>query len=219
MRIELSYYWLAVSLLLGFVSGCAKDNAWTASQDESYKDDIQKLVEDKVDEQSQSQTGLQYWESYKQDDFQSSRNFAKDQKRDETERKRQETARRLLASGPLSLDVCLVTSLEFNDRILASRASVRSVGGDELIAKSRFLPRLSYDLTASVSENLGQNIMMGFMATQVLLEFGKDNPVDVALRELQRRELFSYEEVVANVLSDVRLRFYSVLTTTNRWCF
>ena len=130
---------------------------------------------------------------------------------DELEKKRQETAQRLMGLGPLSLDICLITSLEFNDRIQASRAAIRAVGGDELIAMSRFLPHLSYDLTASVTQNLGSNVMMGFLATQELLEFGKDNPIDVALRELQRRQLFSYEGVVAGSLSNVRLRFYTIL--------
>ncbi len=206
-----SRYSLGILLLSVALSGCAKQNAWTASRDDSYKDDIQQLVEQKINEQSEDRSGSELWESYKSDDFQPARNFSKDEKRDELEKKRQETAQRLLGMGPLSLDLCLITSLEFNDRIRASRAAIRAVGGDELIAKSRFLPRLSYDLTTSVTENLGRNVMMGFMATQVLLEFGKDNPIDVALRELQRLELFNYELVLADVLSDVRLRFYTIL--------
>ncbi len=210
MRFGLRYS-LLVLLLSAVVCGCGKQGPLSASLDKSYKDDIQKLVEEKIDEQSEDRSGAELWESYKRDDFQQGRDFSKDERRDELEKKRQETTQRLMGLGPLSLDVCLITSLEFNEPIQASRAAIRAVGGDELIAKSRFLPHLSYDLTASVTENLGRNIMMGFTATQVLLEFGKDNPIDVALRKLQRQELFRYEVVVADVLSNVRLRFYTIL--------
>ena len=203
-------YCLFVVLSVVF-SGCAKENAWTASQDKSYKDTIQESVEEKIEEQSDSKDGAELWAIYSQDEYQPSRAFAKDAKREELERKRQEMADRLFGVGPLSLDVCLMTALEFNDRIQAGRASIRSLGGDELIANSRFLPSLSYDLSASVTENLGHGMMMGWAATLTLLEFGKDNPVDVALRTLQRQELFGYEEVVASVLSDVRLRFFTIL--------
>ena len=77
---------------------------------------------------------------------------------------------------------------------------------------SRFLPRLTLDLSRrSLTENVGSNVAASLHGIQTLLEFGKDNPLDVRLRELERDSLFGYEDVVAEVLSEVRLRFYTVL--------
>lgn len=201
----------AFVVLVGTVlpAGCGMDNAWTASRDKSYSDPIQRLVEAKITEQSSAKSGPERWESYKSDEYQGPDDIGRDRKRLELELTRHKAARELLAAGALSLTDCLAFSLEFNDQLQASRAAVRAMGGEKLIAKSRFLPRLTFDL--SKGTDFANGLAMGISGIQTLLEFGKDNPIDVALRELQRQALFGYEEDVANVLSDVRLRFFTVL--------
>lgn len=49
-----------------------------------------------------------------------------------------------------------------------------------------------------------------FRWSQTLLEFGRDNSIDVALRESQRSALFDYEDVARDVLSDVRRVFFTI---------
>ena len=210
MRSRLLHACAAVLLPLALF-GCQQDNPWTASLDRSYNDPIQRLVEDRITERSESLSGAERWERYKADEYQGADCTARDPVRVRLELKRREQAGKLMEAGPLSLADCLANSLEFSDRIQAGRAAVRAIGGQELIAKSRFLPRLSYDLTASVVQNIGQQVANGARAGMTLLEFGKDNPIDVVLRAQQRRALFLYEQDVADVLSAVRVRFFTIL--------
>ena len=202
---------VAALVLSGSLLGCGSDNAWKFRADNVYSDNIQELVEEKIDHQSSPRTGAERWDRYRRDEYQDRQELDRDAERVEIERQRWQAADRLLRAGPVSLADCLVASLEFNDRLRAGRAVVRSMGGEELIAQSRFLPRLTYDLTASVAQNVGQHVGMGGEAIQTLLEFGKDNPIDVSLRSRQRRALFGYERDVAEVLSEVRVRFFTVL--------
>ena len=50
-----------------------------------------------------------------------------------------------------------------------------------------------------------------FDLSQRLVEFGKDNAADVALREAQRNALFDYEDAVRTALFQIRLKFFTVL--------
>lgn len=198
--------------LCGSLVGCQGENAWTASQDRSYSDNIQDLVEDKLEFQSADRTAAQWWESHTADEYQGEQAKLRDQARLRLEQLRREAAATLLEAGPVSLTDCLAYGLAYNRQIRARRAAVRSVGGDKLIAQSRFLPRLTFDLSHnSAVKGVGRNLVMGARAIQTLLEFGKDNPIDVALREVQREALFDYEQQVAEALSDVRRRFFTVL--------
>jgi len=192
------------------VVGCATDGPWTAARDTSYRDDIQKQVRAKLTEQTEDQPGADRWSAFAEDEYQID-DVEVDPKRVELEKNAHEAARTLVEGGPLILADCLAYSLEFNDRVQAARAVIRSVGGTRLIAKSRFLPRLVYDLTASVSQNVNDNFAHGAALGVTAIEFGKDNPVDVALRDVERRALFQYERVIAGILAEVRLRFFTIL--------
>ena len=192
--------------------GCTGENALTASLDRSYKDPIQTIVEGKLGEQSTERTAKQRWADYKRDEYQGLDELARDGKRLKLELKRQKAAARRLRQGPLTLAECLIYSLEFNDQIQAGRARIRAVGGEKLIANSRFLPHLAFDLTKDAAEdNISKNLSSGLTAVQTLLEFGKDNVLDVALRASQRQALFDYERAAAIVLTDVRRRFYTIV--------
>ena len=84
------------------------------------------------------------------------------------------------------------------------------------MVKSRFLLHLDlsgdYTLTQSEPEGFEEKEYKGTVrASQRLFEFGKDTPQDVQLREARRQAVFSYENKVREVLSEVRRRFFSVL--------
>ncbi len=202
LRARCRFAALMLPLLL---AGCAGENAWTFRRSDSYRDDIQQLVEEKIDEQTQDLTGAQRWDDFKSNDFQTDPDLVPDRERLAPE------AQQLLEAGPLSLADCLACCLEYNDRIQAGRAEMRSMGGEKLIAKSRFLPSLVYNLSGSAGSNIGGHFSQGAKAWLTLLEFGKDNPTDIALRDMQREALFGYERGTANVLSEVRLRFFRIL--------
>ena len=62
-----------------------------------------------------------------------------------------------------------------------------------------------------VEANVGVMYFAGELAEFYILVSLSGNPIDVDLRELERRRLFAHEEVVANVLSTVRLKFLTIL--------
>lgn len=92
----------------------------------------------------------------------------------------------MLMTKPLGLTDCVASALEFNDRIAAKRAAIQIVGGDELIIHSRFLPHLYLDLTQEIDASSAGAMGMQYLfrLSQTLLEFGKDNPEVVFLRQL-----------------------------------
>jgi len=201
---------LAAMLAWGLVSGCAKDGPWQTWRDTSYRDDIQEQVREKLAEQTQERTGAERWASFREDDYQID-DAETDPARLAFEKAAQDAARALIEAGPLTLADCLAYALEYNDRVQAAREVIRSVGGTRLIANSRFLPSLVYDLSGSLSQNMSDNFSHGAALALTAAEFGKDNPIDVALRDVERDALFQYERVVAGVLSEARLRFYTIL--------
>ncbi len=116
----------------------------------------------------------------------------------------------------LSLPECLRLAFTNSNEIKQSREQMFFVGGTKLITNSRFLPTIHL---VSQYEHLqfleGQDrhqdaSWMGATIRQRILEWGKDNPIDVALREDQRRALLDYENRVANVFSRVRRDFLSI---------
>ena len=196
--------------------GCSgdfwKDNAWTASRDKSYEDDVQGMVQEKLHRQREAPAdGQQRWEATQANEYQGDDHHAIDLRSEKLEASRHAAADELLSGPPLELSECLACCLEFNDAVQAAIALLRGTEGLELIANSRFLPSLSYGLTATVSENVTRNFSHGGLALMELIEFGRDHPLDVALRADQRQSLFTYENVVAAALSDVRVRFYTIL--------
>lgn len=202
---------LAVAASLAtLATGCAGENAWTASRDRSYRDNIDRVVDLRIAEHVRPGSSQERWEAFKDGQFQTGQEIQNDQLRRQWQQRRQEAAEALLAS-PLSLSSCLATALEFNPQIQADREVLVSMAGERLISQSRKLPSLHYDLTAAVGGGLADTVRQGGIAMINLLEFGKDHPADVAFRSFQQQSLFGYEQHVAAVLSDVRLRYYLVL--------
>jgi outer membrane protein TolC len=117
----------------------------------------------------------------------------------------------------LSLPECLRLAFTNNNEIKQSREQMFFMGGEKLITNSRFLPTINlvsqYErLQAFEGEDRSRDASwMGATIRQTILEWGKDNPIDVTLRNDQRRALFDYENRVADVFSRVRKAFLFIL--------
>lgn len=117
----------------------------------------------------------------------------------------------------LSLAECLQLAFAQNNEIKQDRERMVAAGGSKLIANSRFLPTL--DLIGQYErvrdfENRDASADASFFGAQVhqrVLEWGKDNPIDISLRAEQREALFWYEQRVASVFSEVRRAFLFIL--------
>ena len=201
---------LAAAVLLTQAS-CQKDNAWSASQDKSYKDDIQLIVEDKIAQQSEVRTGQTRLQLVEKNTYQDATDISTDPQRQLLDERRRRVAKELLQAGPLSLRDCMAYSLEFNDVVQADRYALRSLGGDKLLVNSRFLPQLAVDMAHVPGEGSFLPLSSGLGALGNLLEFGREHSEDIALRALQRAVLFKYEQDVAAVLSEIRLRYFTIL--------
>jgi outer membrane protein TolC len=116
----------------------------------------------------------------------------------------------------LTLAECLQSAFAKSNEIKQAREQILAVGGSKLINNSRFMPSVELisqyehfrnfesdnktDDAASISARISQRIF----------EFGKDNPLDISLRREQRDALFSYENVIASVFSQVRKAFFFI---------
>lgn len=130
-------------------------------------------------------------------------------------------ARQVLPRKPgekyvLTLDECLRLAFANNNGVKQTRDQIIAVGGSKIIANSRFLPAVElinqYEHVNDFESGLGNEDSYIFAAkiTQRLLEYGKDNPIDVTLRAQQRDALFIYENQVAFVFSQVRRAFFFI---------
>jgi len=177
---------------------------------------VQQLLQERLTQQRQAQTGPQRWQSFQENPYQSSEDISRSRERLGKERRREQMAEELMSLGPLDLVDCIAFSLEFNDTAAAARAEIDALGGDELIVRSRFLPQVFFDLDHESRQRKAKADSVSqtdpfFRWSQTLLEFGKDNVEDVALRQLQRDALFNYEDIAADVISQVRLKFFTIL--------
>jgi outer membrane protein TolC len=116
----------------------------------------------------------------------------------------------------LILEECLQLAFISNNEVKQARQQILAVGGIKLTKNSRFLPTIELisqyehfrnfqsandtDDTYSISTRISQRI----------LEFGKDNPLDLDLRDEQRNALFSYESQIATIFSLVRRAFFFI---------
>ena len=116
----------------------------------------------------------------------------------------------------LGLGECLKMAFETNNEVKQDREAILAVGGSKLIANSRFLPSLTiisqYERIDDLDSTTPKDDTSLISATirQRLLEYGKDNPIDIALRAEQRQALFNYENRVARVFSLVRRAFHFI---------
>ncbi|MBN1506548.1 MAG: TolC family protein [Sedimentisphaerales bacterium] len=125
--------------------------------------------------------------------------------------------RRPAAERVLTLDDCLRLAFTQNNEIRQTRELILGVGGSKIIVNSRFLPAIElinqYERTRAFDalDESAEAYSFGARITQRILEYGKDNPIDVTLRADQRDALFTYESRVANVFSQVRRAFLLIM--------
>jgi outer membrane protein TolC len=126
---------------------------------------------------------------------------------------RQVLPRQMKAERVLTLGDCLQLAFANSNEIKQVRQQILAVGGSKLIANSRFLPTIEligqYERTKDFeTPDLSDDAeAISAKFSQRILEYGKDNPIDIALRAEQREALFSYENQVASILSQVRRAF------------
>jgi outer membrane protein TolC len=126
---------------------------------------------------------------------------------------REVAPRKQAAERVLTLGECLQLAFTQNNEVKQTRERILGVGGSKIIANSRFLPAVElinqYERTQAfeTADASAEAYAFGAKITQTLFEYGKDNPIDVTLRAEQRRALFTYEDKVANIFSQVRRAF------------
>jgi outer membrane protein TolC len=124
--------------------------------------------------------------------------------------------RKMIGKRTLTLEECLQLAFISNNEVRQARQQILAVGGSKLITNSRFLPTIELISRYEHFRNLGTDNVtddthdISATITQRILEFGKDNPLDLTLRDEQRRALFAYESRIARVFSDVRKAFFFV---------
>jgi len=201
-------------LLVVAVGSCAPHKNWPTDSAGDSQNAIQRIVEQRLDQQRAEPDGPADAQKLRGFDYQDEAFLQRILAMSAESRQRLEAAEQYATSRPLSLSDCLLLSLEFNDRIQAGRKEIDAVGGSELVTRSRFLPQLDYVLR-SEHQTTGSTDAQSqtghvFRYSQTLLEFGKDSPQDVALRQSQRDALFTYEQTVQDALSDVRRVFFTI---------
>jgi len=119
------------------------------------------------------------------------------------------------AKRTLTLDECLQSAFAGNNQIEQARQDILAVGGSKLITNSRFLPAIEiinqYERFRDLDAENDNSHALTATIRQRLLEYGKDNPLDVSLRAEQRDSLINYENQVAGVLSQVRKGFFFII--------
>ncbi|MDD5706363.1 MAG: TolC family protein [Kiritimatiellae bacterium] len=148
-------------------------------------------------------------------EYQSDDTLLSERDRANTAGSRQEACAWIAQRRALTLPDCLALSLEFNDGVRAQRAELKAMHGERLIAQSRFVPGSDYGYERTAIDGnggLSTNRTAHYVQmTQRILEFGRENPVSVTLRANERAALFDYENKAAEVLSQVRTVFFTVL--------
>ncbi len=210
---------VGLPVFIGFVAallpaGCGSYGLLDVVTGNPELDPIHRIVEEKLAEERRDMTGSERWARQSKRDYQSDEDVRLGRERADTRRRRLEEARRLVEAGPLTLEKCLAFALEFNDTVGASRAAIRAEAGEAMFVRSRFLPEFHYyveNKKFGSGAGQGQSIDHYFRLSQTLVEFGRENPEDVTVRESERRALFEYEDVVSSVLSGVRKKLFTVL--------
>jgi outer membrane protein TolC len=124
--------------------------------------------------------------------------------------------RQMKAKRILTLEECLQLALISNNEVKQARQQILAVGGSKLINNSRFLPTIElisqyeHFRNFQSGNNTDDTHTISAKISQRILEFGKDNPLDLSLRAEQRDALFSYEIRIANIFSLVRRAFFFI---------
>ena len=129
---------------------------------------------------------------------------------------RKVSPRKMEAERVLSLDECLKMAFENNNQIKEARQQLSITKGNEIIVNSRFLPNIEliyqyenlHNFTSANPVDISSSLFA--QITQTILEYGKDNILDVSLRAEQRKSLFDYEDKVASTFSQIRRAIFFI---------
>lgn len=116
----------------------------------------------------------------------------------------------------LSLEKCLQSAFANSNEIKQVREQILAVGGSKLINNSRFMPSVELISQYEHFRNFGSDnttddaTSLSAKISQRIIEFGKDNPLDITLRREQRDALFNYENVIASIFWQVRRAFFFI---------
>jgi len=178
-------------------------------------DGVLDTIEQRISDQQRDQTGEDRWALQTGSQYQHGNDIEFLRTRADTRRARAEQARLLVAKGPMTLSACMAFALEFNDTLLGARATLKAESGSALVARSRFLPKLAYtmahDSTHDYITGSASSFRNSLTLSQTLVEFGRENSTDVALRASARTALFAYEDSVRLVLSRARTKFFTIV--------
>jgi outer membrane protein TolC len=124
--------------------------------------------------------------------------------------------REMKAKRILTLEKCLQLAFANSNEIKQARERILAVGGSKFITNSRFLPNIElisqYEHFRNFeSDNVTDDAhSLSAKISQRILEYGKDNPLDISLRAEQRDALFNYENTIARVFWQVRKAFFFI---------
>jgi len=133
-------------LLSATLAGCMRNYLRDGSSGVAGRDSIHTTVKEKLAENRADRTGEERWENFREDEYQIYAEIIKDAEQLAIDERRRELAVSLTSSGPLELTDCLAFAREFSEEIQAKRAAICAVKGEEVVARSRFLPHLIYGL-------------------------------------------------------------------------
>jgi outer membrane protein TolC len=179
--------------------------------------DVQNRIERYLNEQSQPATPERRWEDYRADEYQLPDQAKRLREQAGGSADKMRTLGQRIAEKPLEMPDALLIALDNNNEVLAGRAELKAIGGQELVTRARWSPRVNYILETQQVQRPGDRPFERsatdhlFRLSQTLFEFGRDNPNDVLLRGQQRDAMFGYEDIVRRVLSDVRRVYFTLI--------
>lgn len=124
--------------------------------------------------------------------------------------------RQMKAKRVLTLEESLQLAFTNSNEINQARQQILAVGGSKLVNNSRFLPTIELISQYEHFRNFESGNVtddahnISAIISQRILEYGKDHPLDLSLREEQRDALFNYENKVASIFSQVRRAFFFI---------
>ncbi len=119
------------------------------------------------------------------------------------------------AAKVYTLDDCIRLALSRNPDLEQARARVAQIDADAILERSRFLPTVdmvySRDFYQPEEGDRLADTVGSVRWRQRIFEFGKDPESVRKLRADQREALYAYEELLRDVISQVRIAFFSLL--------
>jgi hypothetical protein len=129
-----SCVWLATACCIAiFLSGGCTGGPFS---DRHYDDStlhIQNKIESYLEQQRQVTDGAQRLNEFRTADYQSPEQLTQIRGSGHNTAQGIERALKIIGDGPLTLDQCLYLALELNNQMLARRAEINAIGGEQIV--------------------------------------------------------------------------------------